>query len=98
MNAERVWDNCPGPRATVFGVDAFPEIDQKAAVPLESPVRNRALIAGNTHIGWLSTVVFYGLHDIEIEAPDDDGYELVIAVASVAITYGEAAAHLQRWH
>jgi len=98
MNAERVWDNCPGPRATVFGVDAFPEIDQKAAVLLESPVRNRALIAGNTRIGWLSTVVFYGLHYIEIEAPDDDAYELVIVVASSAITYGEAAAHLERWH
>lgn len=86
------------PQATVFGVDAYPEIDQKAAVLLESLVRNHALIDGNKRIGWLATVVFYGLNDIELEAPDDDAYAIVIAIASGAITYEEAAAHLARWH
>lgn len=41
------------PQATVFGVDAYTEIDQKAAVLLESLVRNDALIDGNKRIGWL---------------------------------------------
>lgn len=86
------------PRATVFGADAYPEVDQKAAVLLESLVRNHALIDGNKRIGWLATVVFYGLNDIELEAPDDDAYELVIAIASGALSYQEAAAHLARWH
>ena len=86
------------PRATVFGADAYPEVDQKAAVLLESLVRNHALIDGNKRIGWLATVVFYGLNDIELEAPDDDAYELVIAIASGALSYPEAAANLARWH
>lgn len=86
------------PQATVFGADAYPEIDQKAAVLLESLVRNHALIDGNKRIGWLATVVFYGLNDLDLEAPDDEAYELVIAVASSAITYEVAAAHLARWH
>ena len=86
------------PRATVFGADAYPEVDQKAAVLLESLVRNNALIDGNKRIGWLATVVFYGLNDIELEAPDDDAYELVIAIASGALSYQEAAANLARWH
>lgn len=86
------------PQSTVFGVDAYPEIDQKAAVLLESLVRNHALIDGNKRIGWLATVVFYGLNDVDLEAPDDEAYELVIAVASSAITYEAAAAHLARWH
>jgi death-on-curing protein len=86
------------PQVTVFGVDAYPEIDHKAAVLLESLVRNHALIDGNKRIGWLATVVFYGLNDIEFEAPDDDAYDLVIAIASSAITYGEAAARLALWH
>jgi death-on-curing protein len=86
------------PQSTVFGADAYPEIDQKAAVLLESLVRNHALIDGNKRIGWLATVVFYGLNGIELEAPDDDAYDLVIAIASSAITYEEAAAHLARWH
>lgn len=86
------------PQATVFGVDAYPEIDQKAAVLLESLVGNHALIDGNKRIGWLATVVFYGLNNIELEAPDDDAYNLVIAIASGAITYEESAAHLAKWH
>ena len=86
------------PQATVFGTDAYPDLDQKAAVLLESLVRNHALIDGNKRIGWLATVVFYGLNDVELEAPDDDAYDLVIAIASGATTYQDAASHLARWH
>ncbi len=85
------------PQVTVFGVDAYPEIDQKAAVLLESLVRNHALIDGNMRIGWLATVVFYGLNTIGLDAPDDGAHDLVIAVASSVITYEEAARHLARW-
>ena len=57
------------PQVTVFGADAYPEIDQKAAVLLESLVRNHALIDGNKRIGWLATVVFYGLNNITSKPP-----------------------------
>ena len=86
------------PKATVYGNDAYTDLDQKAAVLLESLVRNHAMIDGNKRIGWLSTVVFYGLNNIELEAPDDDAYDLVIAIASSATTYQDAASHLARWH
>lgn len=86
------------PQVTVFGDDAYPGIDAKAAVLLESLVRNHALIDGNKRLGWLATVVFYGLNGITLEAPDDDAYELVIAVATGTATYQEAAEHLANWH
>ncbi len=86
------------PHVTVYGDDAYPDLDQKAAVLLESLVRNHALIDGNKRIGWLATVVFYGLNNIALEAPDDDAYDLVIAIATGATSYGEAASHLARWH
>ena len=86
------------PQVTVYGTDAYPDLDEKAAVLLESLVRNHALINGNKRIGWLATVVFYGLNDVELEAPDDDAYDLVIAIASSATTYQDAASHLARWH
>ena len=38
------------PQATVYGDDAYPDLDQKAAVLLESLVRNHALIDGNKRI------------------------------------------------
>jgi len=86
------------PQVIVFGNDAYPGIDEKAAVLLESLVRNPALIDGNKRIGWLATVVFYGLNDIQLDAPDDDAYDLVIAIASSATTYQEAATLLATWH
>lgn len=86
------------PQATVFGVDAYPEIDTKAAALLELLVRNHPLADGNKRIGWLATVVFYGLNDVTLEAPDDDAYDLVIAIASGAGTYHQASELLAQWH
>jgi len=86
------------PQVSVFGDDAYPGIDDKAAVLLESLVRNHALVDGNKRIGWLATVVFYGLNDITLEAPDDDAYDLVIALANGTTTYQRTAELLARWH
>ena len=86
------------PQVSVFGEDAYPKIDDKAAVLLESLVRNHALVDGNNRIGWLATVVFYGLNDIPLEAPDDDAYDLVIALASGTTNYQRAAELLAKWH
>lgn len=85
------------PQVTVFGQDAYPTIDDKAAVLLESLARNHALVDGNKRLGWLATVVFYGLNDIRLDAPDD-AYDLVIAIASSTTDYREAAALLAMWH
>lgn len=86
------------PRVTVFGRDAYPDIDAKAAVLLESLVRNHALVDGNKRLGWLAVVVFYGLNNITLEAPDDDAYDLVIAIASGTAIYKDAATQLTAWH
>lgn len=85
------------PQVTVFGHDAYPSLDEKAAVLLESLVRNHALADGNKRIGWLATVVFYGLNDITLDAPDDDAYDLVLALATGTVGYQEAATRLGQW-
>ena len=79
------------PRVTVFGRDAYPDVDSKAAVLLESVVRHHALVDGDKRLGWLAVVVFYGLNDIILNAPDDDAYDLVIAMAGGTVTYEQAA-------
>ena len=83
---------------TVFGRDAYPDLDAKAAVLLESIVRNHALVDGNKRLGWLAVVVFYGLNNVNLEAPDEDAYNLVIALASGTANYQDAAALLTEWH
>lgn len=69
------------PRASAFGQEAYPELTLKAAALLHSIVRGHPLVDGNKRLGWLSAVVFLALNHAEIEAPDDDAFALVMAVA-----------------
>lgn len=85
------------PRASVLGQDAYPGLDLKAGALLESLVGNHPLVDGNKRLGWLAVVVFYGLNGVDLDAPDDDAYDLVIAVASGEIDHHEAAARLSQW-
>ncbi|GED98827.1 type II toxin-antitoxin system death-on-curing family toxin [Gordonia crocea] len=85
------------PTTTIYGHEAYPDLDEKAAVLLESLVRNHALVDGNKRIGWLAVVVFYGLNGIELEAPDDEAYELVVGVAAGGIDPEAAAGRMRVW-
>ncbi len=85
------------PQTSLYGRDAYPGIHEKAAVLLESLTRNHALIDGNKRLGWLATYVFYALNDLQLEAPDDAAYDLVIAVSTGSMSYRESAARLQGW-
>jgi death-on-curing protein len=98
----RCWTlSCWTPRHTggrsSHGERAYPDLDTKAAVLLVSIVRHHALVDGNKRLGWLATVVFYGLDDVLLEAPDDDAYELVMAKARGEPTGEAVAAALGSW-
>lgn len=86
------------PSTRLWGRDAYPTLDVKAAALLESLVRNHALVDGNKRLGWLAVVIFYGLNGIDLDAPDDDAYRLVIAVATGSTTVGEIAESFARWY
>lgn len=64
---------------------------------LESIVRNLPLVDGNKRLGWLATYVFYGLNDYDLAAPDDDAYDLIIALVAGKADYRKAAAALENW-
>lgn len=86
------------PTTVLWGVEAYPGIEEKAAALLESVVGNHALGDGNKRLGWLATVVFLDLNGVRIEAPDDDAYDLVVAVASGEQGLSQIAAALAGWH
>lgn len=86
------------PQVELYGEQAYPDLDTKAAVLLESIVRNHALVDGNKRLGWLAAVVFYGLNDVALDAPDNDAYELVMAVARSELRVEDIAAALRGWH
>ena len=86
------------PTTTLWGAEAYDGLDLKAAALLESIVRNHTLLDGNKRLGWLAIVVFFGLNGVDLDAPDDAAYELVIAVSTGQMPLGEAAEALAAWH
>jgi death-on-curing protein len=86
------------PGAVLYGHVAYADLDSKAAALLDSLVGNHALIDGNKRLGWLAVVVFYGLNDVNLDAPDDPAYELVTSVARRESSVEQIAAVLALWH
>jgi death on curing protein len=70
------------PRTTVFGKDAYPDLDAKAAALLHSVARNHALIDGNRRLALSAIIAFYGLNGRRLTLTNDAAYELVMGVAA----------------
>ncbi len=86
------------PQATVMGQDAYPSMYGKAGALLHSLAKNHCLVDGNKRLAWLATVVFCYINGLLVDAPDDDAYDFVIAIADGTISdVGEIAARFERW-
>ncbi|MGI8535756.1 MAG: type II toxin-antitoxin system death-on-curing family toxin [Mycobacteriales bacterium] len=85
------------PQAGFGDYEAYPTLVEKAAALLHSLVGNHALIDGNKRLAWTATVVFCDLNGTWLDAPEDDAYDLVIAVAEGRLDVPEIAARLQGW-
>jgi death on curing protein len=71
------------PRATVFGVDAYPDLYTKAAALLQSIARNHALVDGNKRTAWAAAWTFLYINGIELAEFDvDDAEQLMNRVAA----------------
>jgi death on curing protein len=70
------------PQATVFGKDAYPTLEEKAAALLHSLARNHALVDGNKRLALAATIAFLGLNGRRLTLSNDEAYDLVMAVAA----------------
>jgi death-on-curing protein len=87
------------PRASVFGTDAYPDLDTKAAALLHSIVTGHPLADGNKRLGWIAVRLFYLLNDTDVRPPVDEAFDLVVAVADGTLRDVEPiAARLAAWH
>ena len=59
------------PRATTFGLDAYPDLYTKAAALLQSLARNPALIDGNKRTAWAAAWTFLHINGIALSAGFD---------------------------
>ena len=84
------------PRASVYGQDAYPTLEAKAAALLHSLARNHPLVDGNKRLAWLATYVFLARNGVELDPDDDAAYEFVIAVAAGTLDDIDAIATVLR--
>lgn len=74
------------PGATVFGIDAYPDLFTKAAALMQSLARNHAFVDGNKRTAWAATWTVLGINGVALAAGFDvDRAEvLVLEVATGA--------------
>jgi death-on-curing protein len=70
------------PQTTVFGEDAYPSLEEKAAALLHALARNHPLVDGNKRLAWAATVASLYVNGVENRAPQTDSVALVLGVAS----------------
>jgi death on curing protein len=84
------------PRASAFGADAYPSLDEKAAALLQSVVGNHPLVDGNKRLGLACTAVFLTANGAPLALTEDEAYDLVVEVATGTLAeVAEIAARLR---
>ena len=86
------------PKASVFGEDAYPGLNGKAAALLHSVVTNHALVDGNERLGLVAVLLFYGMNGYDLTATEDERVDLILAIAEGRLSEVEKIAeHLAQW-
>lgn len=86
------------PRSTAFGIEAYPDLDAKAAALLHSIVAGHPLVDGNKRLGWVAVRLFYRMNDTDVHPEPDEAYALILEVAGGTIRdVPQIAERLRRW-
>jgi death-on-curing protein len=70
------------PQITVFGDDAYPTFEDKAAALLHSLVSNHALVDGNKRLAWSAARIFCLLNGRDLIYTVDEAEDLMLSAAS----------------
>jgi death-on-curing protein len=80
--------------ATVFGQDAYPTTESKAAALLHSICGNHALVDGNKRLALLATVTFLRANGLSFALTQSEAFDLVWGVAADNVDLEDIAAAL----
>ncbi|MCT2591264.1 type II toxin-antitoxin system death-on-curing family toxin [Streptomyces sp. N2-109] len=71
------------PQSQMFGVEAYPDLWEKAAALLQSLTANHPFVDGNKRTAWMCTMVFLDVNGAEMADLDQEqAYGLVIDIAA----------------
>lgn len=83
------------PLTTVFGDDAYPTSEEKAAALLHSLVRNHALVDGNKRLAWAACRVFHLINRRDLTYSVDQAEQMMLTAAAGGMDVADIAAWLR---
>jgi death on curing protein len=83
------------PLTTVFGEDAYPTFEDKAAALLHSLVRNHALVDGNKRLAWSACRIFHLINGRDLAYSVDDAEHLMLSAAAGTLDVADIAGWLR---
>jgi death-on-curing protein len=84
------------PSSSMFGVEAYPELELKAAALLSSLSQNHPLFDGNKRFSWVLTLTFLEMNGVVIDMDTDAAFALILRTAQSAVDLPEIADAFRR--
>lgn len=85
------------PMATYGGEFLHTDVYEMAAAYLFHLVKNHPFLDGNKRVGAVSALVFLALNGQDLDAPENDFAETVLAVARGELDKSQLAVFIRRW-
>ncbi len=79
------------PRTTVFGEDAYPTIELKAAAMVHSIIKNHAMVDGNKRTSWFLLNSFLYINSYLLKMSADEAFDFTLGIATDELTLDQAA-------
>jgi death-on-curing protein len=73
------------PKTRLFGSDAYPTLELKAASLMHSLVKNHALMDGNKRSSWFALNAFLLLNGFELDVNESEAFDFILSVATDAV-------------
>ena len=84
------------PRTSLFGEDASPSLELKAAAMVESIILNHPMIDGNKRSSWFALNAFMLLNGFVINATQDEAFDFVLGVATKKLDLNQSASWISK--
>lgn len=83
------------PLTTVFGEEAYPTFEEKAAALLHSLVRDHALVDGNKRLAWSACRVFHLINRRDLTYSVDEAEQMMLTAAAGDMDVADIATWLR---
>jgi death-on-curing protein len=79
------------PQTSVFGEDAYPTLELKAAAMTHSVIKNHPMVDGNKRTSWFLLNAFLYINGYLLEMSTEEGLEFTLGVATDQLSLEQAA-------